>query len=381
MPVKRSITPQPLNFFKKPNRMKTTVLKYTLIASLVILVSCSKKEETEKKEVFQITDVMLKTTQFAKVESQQLKNELRFFGKISADKNKMIEVYPVVGGNVEKVYVELGDYVKKGQIMATIRSTEAAGYEKDLQDARSQVLVAKNALKVAQEMFEGKLVTEKEVLQAKSDLSVAQSQLNRMQQTYKIYNLKPGSIYQVVAPISGYVIQKNINQDMQLRSDRTDNIFDVADTNDVWAIANVNESDINQVGLGMDASVSTLSNPDKKFSGKVDKIFKVIDPETNAMNIRVVLNNSASLLVPESKATINVSYKENKSMLAIPASALIFDNNKNYVMVYKSKTNLETRPVEVFRQVGDIAYIASGLNEGETVITHNQLYFYDALND
>ena len=361
--------------------MKTTVLKYTLIASLVVLVSCSKKEETEKKEVFQITDVMLKTTQFAKVESQQLKNELRFFGKISADKNKMIEVYPVVGGNVEKVYVELGDYVKKGQIMATIRSTEVAGYEKDLQDARSQVLVAKNALKVAQEMFEGKLVTEKEVLQAKSDLSVAQSQLNRMQQTYKIYNLKPGSIYQVVAPISGYVIQKNINQDMQLRSDRTDNIFDVADTNDVWAIANVNESDINQVGLGMDASVSTLSNPDKKFSGKVDKIFKVIDPETNAMNIRVVLNNSASLLVPESKATINVSYKENKSMLAIPASALIFDNNKNYVMVYKSKTNLETRPVEVFRQVGDIAYIASGLNEGETVITHNQLYFYDALND
>ncbi|WP_264511581.1 efflux RND transporter periplasmic adaptor subunit [Flavobacterium sp. N1719] len=361
--------------------MKTTVLKYTLITSLVVLVSCSKKEETEKKEVFQITDVMLKTTQFAKVESQQLKNELRFFGKISADKNKMIEVYPVVGGNVEKVYVELGDYVKKGQIMATIRSTEAAGYEKDLQDARSQVLVAKNALKVAQEMFEGKLVTEKEVLQAKSDLSIAQSQLNRMQQTYKIYNLKPGSIYQVVAPISGYVIQKNINQDMQLRSDRTDNIFDVADTNDVWAIANVNESDINQVGLGMDASVSTLSNPDKKFSGKVDKIFKVIDPETNAMNIRVVLNNSASLLVPESKATINVSYKENKSMLAIPASALIFDNNKNYVMVYKSKTNLETRPVEVFRQVGDIAYIASGLNEGETVITHNQLYFYEALND
>ena len=361
--------------------MKTTVLKYTLIASFVVLVSCSKKEETEKKEVFQITDVMLKTTQFAKVEPQQLKNELRFFGKISADKNKMIEVYPVVGGNVEKVYVELGDYVKKGQIMATIRSTEAAGYEKDLQDARSQVLVAKNALKVAQEMFEGKLVTEKEVLQAKSDLSVAQSQLNRMQQTYKIYNLKPGSIYQVVAPISGYVIQKNINQDMQLRSDRTDNIFDVADTNDVWAIANVNESDINQVGLGMAASVSTLSNPDKKFSGKVDKIFKVIDPETNAMNIRVVLNNSASLLVPESKATINVSYKENKSMLAIPASALIFDNNKNYVMVYKSKTNLETRPVEVFRQVGDIAYIASGLNEGETVITHNQLYFYEALND
>ncbi|TBX70747.1 efflux RND transporter periplasmic adaptor subunit [Flavobacterium silvisoli] len=361
--------------------MKTTVIKNTLIASLIVLVSCGKKEETEKKEVFQITDVMMKTTQFAKAEPQQLKNELRFFGKISADKNKLIEVYPVVGGNVEKVYVELGDYVKKGQIMATIRSTEAAGYEKELQEAQSQVLVAKNALKVAQDMFEGKLVTEKEVLQAQSDLTIAESQLNRIRQTYKIYNLKPGSIYQVVAPISGYVIQKNINQDMQLRSDRSDNIFDVADTNNVWAIANVNESDINQVALEMEATVSTLSNPDKKFSGKVDKIFKVIDPETNAMNIRVVLNNSASLLVPESKATITVSYKENKTMLAVPAEALIFDNNKNYVMVYQSAKKLETRVVDVYRQVGDVAYIASGLKEGETVITHNQLYFYDALND
>jgi len=363
--------------------MKIALYKFLPIVVLTFLmVSCKKEqEESNTKEKFTISDIMMKSTTFATVKPEMLKNELRFFGKISADKNKMIEVYPVVGGNVEKVYVELGDYVKKGQLLATIRSTEVAGYEKELQDARSQVQVAKNALRVAQEMYQGKLVTEKDVIQAKNDLSIAQSQLNRMNQTYKIYNLKPGSIYQVVSPISGYVIQKNINQDMQLRSDRTDNIFDVADTNDVWAIANVNESDINMVSLGMNATISTLSNSDKKFYGKVDKIFKIIDPETNAMNVRVVLNNSAALLVPESKATINISYNENKSMLAIPSSAVIFDNNKNFVMVYKSRENLETRQVEVYRQVGDIAYISGGLKEGEKIITHNQLLFYDALND
>jgi len=358
-------------------------IKILLTLFILITVSCTKKEteEVSAPETFKISDAMMKTTTFGKAKMEVLKNELKFFGKISANKNKLIEVYPVVGGNVEKVNVELGDYVHKGQVLATIRSTEVAGYEKDFQDAQNEVIVAKNNLKVTQEMFDGKLSTERDVLQAKSELEKAKSQLNRLQETYKIYNLKPGSIYQVVAPIDGYIIQKNINQNMQLRSDRTDNIFDVADTKDVWAIANVNESDINQVGLGMDATVSTLSNPDKKFQGKVDKIFKIIDPETNAMNVRIVLNNNASLLVPESKATINISYSENKSMLAIPSSAIIFNNNKYYVISYKDRSHLKIRQVEVYRQVGDTTYITSGLNENERVITHNQLLYYETLND
>ena len=221
--------------------MRNTI-KIWIPLVVALLVSCGKKEEEDKKvSGFQITDTMMKTTTFATVQYETLKNELRFFGKITADKNKLIEVFPVVGGNVENVCVELGDYVTKGQLLATIRSTEVAGFEKDLMDAKSQVQVAQNALRVAQEMFDGKLNTEKDVIQAKNDLSIAKSQLNRVQETYKIYNLKSGSIYQVVAPINGYIIQKNINQDMQLRSDRTDNIFDVADTKDVWAMANVNE--------------------------------------------------------------------------------------------------------------------------------------------
>jgi len=362
--------------------MINKITKYGLLILISFGFQNCKKEESEPVEKgFEITETMLKTTTFATAKIEPLKNEIKFFGKISADKNKLIEVFPMVGGKVEKVYVELGDYVQKGQVLATIRSTEAAGYEKDFEDAVGEVKVAENNLKVAKEMFDGKLNTERDVLLAKNELNIAKSQLNRIKQTYKIINIKPGSIYQVVAPISGYIIQKNINQDMQLRSDRSDNIFDVADTKDVWAIANVNESDINLVALGMDASVSTLSNQDKVFKGKIDKIFRIIDPETNAMNVRIVLDNPNSLLVPDSKATIAVSYTENKSMLAIPSNAIVFDNNKNFVMVYKDKKHIETRPVEVYRQLKEVAYITSGLNEGEKVITHNQLLFYDALND
>ncbi|WP_305952147.1 efflux RND transporter periplasmic adaptor subunit [Emticicia oligotrophica] len=359
--------------------MKNILLLIIITGSLLACNKPEKKQETQT--TFVLSPKMLQTTKTEVVSMQNLRNELNFYGKITADNNKMIEVYPVVGGNVTKVFVELGDYVKKGQLLATIRSTEVASYEKELDDARNDLLVAKNNLKVAQELFEGKLTAEREVIEAKSQLEKAKSQLHRIEETYHIYNIKQGAVYEVRSPLSGFVIQKNINQDMLLRNDRTDNIFDIAEIDDVWAIANVNESDINQVKLGIDAAVTTLSYPDKVFNGKVDKIFNIIDPETKAMKVRIKLNNANYLLKPEMRANIKLSYTESQQMLAVPSESVIFDKSKNFVMIFKDRNNIETRQVEVFRQVGNTTYISSGLKAGEKVMTANQLLIYDELND
>lgn len=324
---------------------------------------------------------MLKSTTTAQAKMEPLKNELSFYGKITADNNKSIDVFPLVGGNVIKVNVELGDYVHKGQVLAIIRSTDIADFEKQLIDAKNDLLVAKNNLKVAQELFTGKLNAERDVLEAKSEVNKAQSQLSKIQETYKIYNIKAGSIYEVTAPISGFIIQKKINQDMLLRNDRSDNIFDIAEISEVWAMANINETDINKIKLGIDASVTTLSYPDKIFKGKIDKIFNVIDPETKAMQARVKLQNPNYMLKPEMNANIKLSFNEDQSMIAIPSNAIIFDKSKNFVMIFKDRNNIETRQVDVYRQVGDTTYISNGLKENEKVITNNQLFIYDALND
>jgi len=330
---------------------------------------------------FEMSEEMLAQNKTAFAELTPLKNLLHFYGKITTDNNKMIEIYPVVGGSVTHVYVELGDYVQKGQLLATIRSTEVAGYEKEMDDATNDVVVAKNNLRVAQEMFEGKLATEREVLEAKSQLEKAQSQWMRIKETYQIYSIKKGAIYEVRSPLNGFIIQKDINQDMLLRSDRSDNIFDIAEIDDVWAIANVNESDISQVKLGYEASVSTLSYPDRVFNGKVDKIYNIIDPETKAMKVRIKLANKDFALKPEMRANIKLSYTEDKQMIAVPSKAIVFDKSKTYVMVFKSKNEIETRQVDVFRQVGEQTYLSAGLKEGEQVIVANQLLIYDALND
>ncbi|MBN9284445.1 MULTISPECIES: efflux RND transporter periplasmic adaptor subunit [Flavobacterium] len=360
-------------------------MKYTFITclSLLALLSCQDKEKkAEIKETFVLSNKMLQTTKTAPVTLQPLRNELNYYGKITTDNNKTIEVFPVVGGSVAKVYVQLGDYVNKGQLLATIRSTEVADFEKQLDDAKNDVIVSKNNLKVAQELFEGKLNSDRDVIEAKSNYDKAKSQLQRIQETYKIYNIKSGAIYEVRSPLSGFIIQKNINENMLLRDDRSDNIFDIAEINDVWAIANVTESEINEIKLGENAAVSTLSYPDKIFSGKVDKIFNIIDPDTKAMKVLIKLNNPDYVLKPEMRASIKISYVEkDKEMLSVPASAVIFDKSKNFVIIYKDRNNIETRQVEVFRQVGDTAYISSGISAGEKVMTHNQLLVYGALND
>ena len=168
---------------------------------------------------------------------------------------------------------------------------------------------------------------------------------------------------------------------MLLRNDHTNNIFDVAQIDEVWAIANVSEADIQQIDLGLDAEVSTFSYQGKIFHGKIDKIFNTIDPETKSMQVRIILENPDFLLKPEMKATVKISNTLKEKMLSVPSTAIIFDKSRNFVMVYKDRSNIETRKVEVYRQVGDRTFISSGLKEGESVITHNQLLIYDELND
>jgi cobalt-zinc-cadmium efflux system membrane fusion protein len=133
--------------------------------------------------------------------------------------------------------------------------------------------------------------------------------------------------------------------------------------------------------LGYPAQVSVLSYPDTTFNGEVDKIFNVIDPITQAMKIRIKLANKDYKLKPEMRAHITLAFDEDSYMLSVPSDAIIFDNNKTYVMIYQSKKQIETREIEVFRQVGNTAFISAGLKKNERIITHNQLLIYDALND
>lgn len=328
-----------------------------------------------------MSDTMMAKCSFHNTSIEDVKSEVRLFGKISADNNKLAQVYPIVGGVVTSINVELGDYVKQGQILATIRSSEVARFQKEKMDAVNDVAVAEKNLQVARDLFAGKLNSEKEVTAAEKDLEKAKAELDRINEIYHIYSLKSGSLYNVLAPISGFVVTKKINRNEQIRSDNSEPLFSIAEINEVWALANVNESDIAKVQVGYDAEVKTIAFPDEVYTGKIDKIFSAIDPETRSMKVRVKLPNASFKLKPEMNCTVNVRYSEQQQMIAVPSSSVIFDKSKYWVMVFKDKHNIETRKVNIYNQIGDVTYISTGLTAGETVIAKNGLLIYDALND
>lgn len=348
---------------------------------VIFLIGCKPDPAPSPEKKFSLSDTMLKRLEVTKSVMQLVKNELRLFGKVEADNNKMAHVYPVTGGIVSKVNVELGDYVKEGQLLATVRSSEVADFERQLLHARSDLAIADKNLQVARDLFAGRLTSEKEVLAAEKDVDKAKAELNRINEVYSIYHLNQGSEFRITAPISGFIIRKDITQNEELRSDRSEEVFTVAQINEVWVLANVNESNIAKVQIGYEAEVQTLSYPDRVFKGKVDKIFNVIDPATKAMKILVKINNSDLLLKPEMNATVNLKFSENKELVAVPSSAIIFDKNKDWVVIYKEEATPEVRQVSVYHNLGDIAYISSGISENESVISRNALLVYDALID
>ena len=362
--------------------MKNSPCIVLLALVSVWITSCEKKREVQDEvKAFMLSDTMMNRITLDTVKTEIVRNELTLVGKVVPDENQVIKIFPLVGGNVEDVNVELGDNVKKGQKLATIRSGEVADFERQMIQAQSDLLIAQKNLSSTEDLYESKLVPERDAITARQMVDKAKAELSRVKEIFSIYGLGKSTNYVVKSPISGFIIDKNINRGMQLRSDNSESLFTVGQIADVWVMANVNESDIPRIQLGMPADVRTISFPDQIFKGKVDKIYNVLDPETKAMQIRIQLQNVGFKLKPEMHATVYLNFEEGNEMQAIPSQAVIFDRSKNWVMVFHSRSKIETRPVDVYRSLANRTYISGGLKAGETIISKNQLLVYDALND
>jgi len=357
------------------------IFAYLLIGIIFSFLSCTPDKKEKKDNAIEISDSLIKNMTIGIARTTQVRNELKLTGKIVADQSKQIQVYPLVGGAAKSVNVELGDYVEKDQVLAIIKSGEAAGFENEFVAAKSNYETSKKNAQVAEDMFSSKLISEREYIQAKQDLKKAEAELNKSQELQKIYNVGNQSEYTVKAPISGFIIEKNINKDMQLRPDNGINIFTISQLSDVWVQANVYETDIEKVKEKDTVFVTTIAYPDKIYKATIDKIYNVLDPETRVMKIRVKLANVDYLLKPEMYANVTVNYAEPERMITIASSALIFDNSNNYVLIYKGGKNFIVQKVDLYKIIGNKAYIHNGITENARVITKNQLLIYNALTN
>ncbi len=366
--------------------MKITPAIITTIFFATILFSCKDKKVAapDAPQKVCITDSMAKIINIDSATSTTIDDELKLSGEISFSDNRVVKVYPFSSGKVMQVKVSIGDRVTQGQTLAIIKSADVVGNYSDISSSGNDVAIAKTQMDNTESLFKNGIATEREYLEAKQNyLKATNSQAKLKAQIIINGGGKTSATgeYIVTAPKSGYVLEKKVNEGAFIRNDNTENMFSIGDIGEVWVMANVYESDIAKVKEGQKVNVTTLAYPGRIFTGIIDKVNQILEPDSKVMKIRVRLQNADQALKPQMFANVVVQNKGGQKTVAIPNTAFISDYGKDYVVIYHDKCKLELRAITIIKTIGDKTYISSGINVGEKVISKNELLLFKALTD
>lgn len=355
---------------------KSTILPAFAI-TMAAAVACNRPQAATSKENNPL-DSIIKNVTTAPVTVESEAESIKLNGKIQANEDHQSKVYALASGKIKSVNVALGDKVQKGQTMAVLQSMEVATSSNDLALAEANVTITKKNMESTKDLYDGNLATERDYLSAKVEYNKALSELNKAKQVLAITGGK-NAVYELKAPLTGYVIERNITANSEVRQDNNNPLFTVADLSNVWVIANVYESDINRIHTGDQVTVTTLANPNAPYTGTIDKIYNVLDPATRTMKVRISMPNPNNELMPEMFVTVKVNGKPTSGMLSIPSQAIVLDNSKNYVVV-KDTAGLHIKEIQLIKRVDSKAFV-QGLKEGDQVVTNSQVFIYQALSE
>jgi cobalt-zinc-cadmium efflux system membrane fusion protein len=348
----------------------------------ISMQSCNggKKQAAEETRKYMIPDTLMKTLDLDTVKTIPLVNSITFTGMVDFNQDNQVNIFPLVSGNATDIKVQLGDYVSTGQALATIKSMEMAGYSNNLVVAETNVTTTKKQLDAANDLFKSGLASSLDVSVAQTNYDQAVAQLEMAKRVLKINGDSKLGEWIVKAPVSGFIVQKNITNGTTIRTDNSNAIFTISDLRNVWVWANVYESNIGNIHMGDEVSVTTVSYPGRIFRGRVDKILNALDPATKVMKVRIIVPNEKYELKPQMFASIIIANPENSLALSVSSKALIYDNSRYYVLVYHGHGDASITPVDVLNTLGDRIYIKSGVKDGDRVISSQAIQIYGELN-
>lgn len=365
--------------------MKTLIF-YSWISATFLLISCA--ETTPSADVNTEThclpqkikaDIELNT-----LSVQPITEFLTLNGKVEYNDNRTVPYHSLVEGVITQIYFKLGDFVKEGQIVAEIKSTTLNEMHDQLEGVQLQLKVAKRQYESTLSMFEDGLSSQKELLESQSDYESLQSNLKALQNNLRLLgNDKSGSTFKIKAPTSGYIIQKDINAGMNVSASDTP-LFTIADLSEVWINANIYTTNLRYIQPHQKVQIKTLAYPNLLFEGEINEIAQVFSEEERVLKARIILDNPEKLLKPGMAADVLVALEEKgKNALAIPNSALIFDNNQNYVIRYRNDCEQEIIWIPIASRNESFTYLpqdySGTLKEGDQVVTKHELLLYEEL--
>ena len=283
----------------------------TATALVFLLASCSGKKENIKTEV--IPEVTVK-----QIEKTTTKEVLNYSGTIEADNT--VSLGFSIPGRISKVYIQEGQKVKKGALLASIDVTT---YKNAFDIANAGLELANDNFNRLNGLFQKGSLPERDFIAVK--VAVAQANANR---NLAAKNLSDTKLY---APFSGIITAKQT----EIGATAAPGIpaFTVMKTDKVYAKASITESEISKLKIGTPAKVE-IASMGETFNGLVAIVNPSADALTRTFNVKVRLDNSENKLLPGMISNIKIETNNDLSIISIPASAIVRDaNNINYVFV------------------------------------------------
>lgn len=324
----------------------------------------------------------------ARVTRRDFSSTVLATGAVKPQVGAEVRVGARISGKVEHLYANIGDHVKKGQVIAEL---EKADLEADVAKARAEVKVAEakvadaeSRVRLAELEYQrqqnlikndftsqqavDKALKEKE--SAAAGLNLAKKQLDAAMAALEEARVKL-SYATITAPISGVIASVSTQQGETVAAGLNAPTFvTIIDLERLQVDAYVDEVDIGKIKTGQECTFTVDAFPGREFHGRVIAIYPDAVIQENVVNYDVVVEITDSykgLLRPEMTASVTIFLEERKQVLAVPARAVKRERGRNIVYL-PAKVGPEPRRVEIGWKDGQWIEIAAGLKEGETVL-------------
>lgn len=293
-------------------------------------------------------------------------------------------IFSRVNGNIEKIYVDIGDYVNSGKLLAVIDKSLYTQNLKQIEGVyRVTEATAENDkinLERTKVLFEKGLASQSDYDNAKTKLDISTAQ---METAYaNIQNSRIQLSYcNITAPFTGYITKKLLDRGTYVSATGTaqNTLFVLSDIRRLKIMVNVLERDIPLLDKISTAVIRIDAYPDKTFTGKFNKISQSIDLNTRTMPAQIDIDNKEELLKPGMFAKVELVLDKNTDVIKLPTQCVLKDGDKYYIFVVNDEMVANKKFVEVGIIANNEIEITNGLNENDKVVIVGQELISDKI--
>lgn len=323
--------------------------------------------DTREEGKLEMTEEQVKSAAISiqKAAPAKIRTSTQLPGEIRFNEDRTAHVVPRLSGVVESVPANLGQLVKRGQVLAVIASTVLSEQRSEFLSAQKRLTLAKSTYEREKKLWEEKISAEQDYLLAQQALREAEIGVANSQQ--KLIALGAGSSvsgslnrYEIRAPFDGIVVEKHIALGESVKEDAS--IFTVSDLSSVWAEIVVPAKDLNVIRVGEKVVVKATAF-DSTAEGSISYIGALLGQETRTAKARVTLANPKMAWRPGLFVNVEVVSGEADVPVSVVADAIQTIGDKSIIFV-KVADGFVAQPVTLGLSDGKQIEVLSGLKAG-----------------